>query len=188
MSQNSSWSNPVECVKPAKILSFHLSCVRSWRSMVRASRTSPSPKLLTSSGTTHTSLSLSKPIYLVSLFSVLVHVGQSASVHINISDDDQFISSVPLYLHPSSLQRAPQQDHAREEERGPSHSQDPGEKRQSLLYPRPSWRHGVPHRPQKHQENEGQHCVRRTKQDQEDAGEDALQYPAAQAIQVRGSM
>lgn len=91
-----------------------------------------------------------------------------------------------VYLLPLSLQRASQQDRAWEEEWRPSHSQDPGEKRQSLLHPRPSWRHGVPHRPQGHQENEGQHCVWRTKQDQEDAGEDALQYTATQTVQVRG--
>lgn len=52
-----------------------------------------------------------------------------------------------LNLHPSSLQRAPQQDRAWEEERRASHSQDTGEKRQSLLHPWPSWRHGVSYRP-----------------------------------------
>lgn len=48
--------------------------------MVRTLRTSPSPKLLTSLEITHTSLSPSKPTYLVSIFT---HRAQSSSVPIS---------------------------------------------------------------------------------------------------------
>lgn len=51
---------------PAKIVPFCVSLYRSWRSMVRTLRTSPSLRLLTSLGTTHTSPWPSKPTYLVS--------------------------------------------------------------------------------------------------------------------------
>lgn len=47
---------------------LNLSCFRSWRSMVRTLRTSPSPKLQTSYEITHTSPSQLKPTSLVSTF------------------------------------------------------------------------------------------------------------------------
>lgn len=83
-------------------------------------------------------------------------------------------AAVKLIFLLSSLQRAPQQGGAREEERWPPHPQDPGEEGQPLLHPGPPWRHGVLHRPQEQQETEGQYGVRRPQQDQKDAGEDAL--------------
>lgn len=162
---------------------MNLSHFRSWRSMVRTSRTSPSPKLSISSKTTHTSLSLSKPTYSVSKLKILVH--KNHTEHNLLQSAEMMTDSPSLWLHQSSLQRAPQPDHPREKERRTSHSQDPGEKREPLLHPWPSRRHGVPNGPQEHPQDEGQHCVRREEQDQEDAGEDSLQYTATQTLQVR---
>lgn len=76
-----------------------------------------------------------------------------------------------------SVQRAAEPDRSREEEWRSAHPQDPGEEGQPLLHPWPAWRHGVPHRPQGHQEDEGQHRFWGTEQDQEDAREDPLQHP-----------
>lgn len=136
---------------------------------------------------THLSLTVKTNIFGEQSQDGVIHTHSTICLSVLINLDGDEIPS-PLSFHASSLQRAPQQDRAREEERWPSHSQDPREKRQSLLHPRPSWRHGVPHRPQEHKEDEGQHCVRRTEQDQEDAGEDTLQHTATQTIQVRGFM
>lgn len=78
-----------------------------------------------------------------------------------------------------SFQRASESLEAREEERSSAHPKDSGEKEQSLLHRRAARRHGVSHRQQESQEDEGQHGVRWTQQDPQDAGEDQIQHSAS---------